>query len=726
MSLATNTQNNTRPKFLFQLISEIGTVNCSLSPKGFNGATIELNRDMDFAGVFIDFKVSELTFIGSPEKRLLRDLWNQKGLMASCSLRVSYLDRTTQDYVAFSSDFILDFSEYNEVKVSKSRNGVRIKAESTGFVKKIKDRKKTKVDLSRTTSLGGYDIILKDHWADLSPVIRNTMLIPQVDQSLVGSFYEQSLPSNVTIPDNVIPQLTVLSSDFNELVSQSQTLLSGGSVDPTATNAIFLNSESERDVLLNGGITVDLTTSKTIELELRYAIINLDGVTIDDDSLIASESGFISGVVFSMTDFAITIPSTKSLVIYVKVATSSESITAKVYSVNNFNIKQVEVGAPSKYIETYPIYEALERNLQLILDTQYPLYSEFFGRTDVVYNNDGDMYLTENQERFANLFNGLSVRGLSFADINNSIAVNIDDIYDSYNSRWNIGLGPEQIDGQEKVRVEERAFFFVDSVGVDLSSRINDIEIEYEALPDLAYSQIESGYKEFDYELINGRGEYNTKNERTSILPIDSKFDNVSPYRGDTMGLTKLLNDPITPDDLNDASGTKDLEGDSDIYIFKSYDRGAVVPYSWDIEQQENIQIVDDTSLFGDTSFNLFFTPTRMLLRHNYELASGLDKETNSYLRFQTSDKLQNLKTTDGVDEITENQDILVDDLGNPKWFPAQYIISLPFYEADIIDLIDNKYKLIKLSDTKQGWLLKASYKIISNEIELTILQKYE
>ena len=65
---------------------------------------------MDRAGIFAEFKVPELTFIGSPEKRLLRDLWSQRKLKAICKLRVSYFDFTTRTYTQFGNDFVLDFS----------------------------------------------------------------------------------------------------------------------------------------------------------------------------------------------------------------------------------------------------------------------------------------------------------------------------------------------------------------------------------------------------------------------------------------------------------------------------------------------------------------------------------------------------------------------------------------------------------------------------------------
>ena len=70
--------SNTQPKIIFSLLSENGDIVCDNPPKEFKNISIELNRDMEWGGVFVEFKVSDLTFTGSTERRLLRDLWDQR------------------------------------------------------------------------------------------------------------------------------------------------------------------------------------------------------------------------------------------------------------------------------------------------------------------------------------------------------------------------------------------------------------------------------------------------------------------------------------------------------------------------------------------------------------------------------------------------------------------------------------------------------------------------
>ena len=129
--------------------------------------------------------------------------------------------------------------------------------------------------------------------------------------------------------------------------------------------------------------------------------------------------------------------------------------------------------------------------------------------------------------------------------------------------------------------------------------------------------------------------------------------------------------------------------------------------------------------MFQEGSLNLYYTPTRNLLRHGWIIRAGLEIEPNSYLRFQTSDKSASLQTTNGVDDITENQDILIDDLDQSIYDAVLITFETVFYEADYTTLINNKFKLIKISDDLSGWLIDFKYKLNENKAEFKLLKKY-
>ncbi len=330
----------------------------------------------------------------------------------------------------------------------------------------------------------------------------------------------------------------------------------------------------------------------------------------------------------------------------------------------------------------------------------------------MVKNAAGNFYASENQLRFANLLSGLSARGYSYTLPDNVWSVNFKMLFKTLKALWNVGATIEENDGEQKVRIEELAHFFEDTEVLDLSDRLNTLDIEQESLMEFQYAKIKTGYKKAEYEAVNGRGEYNVNHERTTSMPNDTTFDNVSDYRADTKGLVDLI---------DEGKSSEDAKGEDDIFIVKSQDGGA----DWDAETDENVQILNNTSLFQAGSLNLYFTPTRNLLRHDYIFRSGFDAALDTNIIFQKGDKAVTLQTTDGADDITENQDILIDDLSDPLWDAIALTVEVDFYEADYQLIKANTKGYITLSSTLKGWILDLTWQLSNNRATIKLLKKW-
>jgi hypothetical protein len=383
-------------------------------------------------------------------------------------------------------------------------------------------------------------------------------------------------------------------------------------------------------------------------------------------------------------------------------------------------LTQFITSSPAKTIEGLPIYEGTERVLQHILGSQFPFYSEKLGRLDTIYNQDGDVYLSEDQKTFIHMLGGLNFRGSQISDPNAPIPASFEDIFQSLTSMYNLGYTFELRDGFFRLRIEDYSFFFDDDVSLDLSDQLTDLDIEGEAMPELAYLNIDTGYKKYEYLQLNGRGEFNTSSSRTSIIQTDTKFNNVSVARGDTKGMFDLLANPL------DSTGSTDVRGDNDLFFLKTQrDTGG-----WKPEAQENIEIISG-SLFGDSTYNLFLTGTRNLKRQGNRLKSSLIKFTASFLRFQVSDKLQTLRTTgtaqSGDDQyaITENEDILVDDLEDPIFRPFKLTTKTKLTYTQRKALLDNPLKRVIFTENRSGWILNYKRQNATDEVELSIIEKY-
>jgi hypothetical protein len=379
-------------------------------------------------------------------------------------------------------------------------------------------------------------------------------------------------------------------------------------------------------------------------------------------------------------------------------------------------LNQTVAQSPSKLTEGFPLYETIERNCQHILDAQYPVYSEFFGRNENMYDSVGNQYSVENQLRFAHIQTGMNLRGQSLTDATGSLPVKFNDLFKTIKSIWNVGYAFELINSLLRLRIEEYSYFFDGSgdPSLDLSGRISKYDIVSIVMPELVPVEISSGFNDYEYLQLNGRAEPNTTNKRTSKINTDTKLDNISEYRGDTKGILTALATPLDTTDTNLDNG---------VYIIKTQRDGA----RWKPEKDKNITIVDDTSVFKEDQLNRYFTPSRMLIRQGNRITSGFttsDLKASKFI-FQTSDKLQTLKTTGEGYTIAENDDILISNLPNPIYKPIKHTVECSFDYQDLEAIKALPYRWIKFSETISGYLLNLKKKNNEAKAEITIIQRY-
>jgi len=710
--------SNSGPKYLFKLDGETGIKVLENAPVEWPEVKLQFKRDSFYHGVITEAIVGQLTFI-KDGKRYLEDIYTRSGVFGECSLRIYYLDEVTRTYKELPTSYKIDFNTYRLVKYKKSINGVQISLLPNDLPAKLYQRQDTEVDLTKAESLGGQTIdTTRDHWAS----IKDTFNFPEI-KSYITARYDNSdtylFDRTGGVPQYIFWPQTVTYAD-PDFADEAQNIIGSEFSAMLSAKALFYNSDSDRTVDVFG--TLYLTVNHLDDLgsiEVLLAVVDTSNNIQSTQSIKSVWLG--TGVYEIPVDLDVTLATGECIVIYILTSLTAFSRASLTMTGANIIIQDPVIDTVATTTEALPIYEAMERNLQLIFDKQYPMYSDFFGRTDVVYNNAGDMYPTENQERFASVMSGLCIRGLKLDQDNNPILTTFKKLFKDCDARWNIGGGFEMVGSEMVFRIEEKAHFYADSEALDLSARLWDIEIEQEVGISKCYAKVSTGYNKSDYFLINGRGEYNTINKRTTEIPNDTLYDNIAPSRSDTRGMTLLLAKPMA------TTGTEDARGDEDIFIVKSQRNGT----EWDAETNENIQILNNSSLFQIGSLNLFFTPVRNMLRHNYILASGFYPEspgtdrTIGYLRFQSGSKLTTLQTTDGADDITENEDIVIGDLGNPRWYPEYLVAEVSFYEADYQAIKANPKGYVTLGDNYKGWIESLVWELSTNKAQLKLLRKW-
>lgn len=704
--------NSTPPKYRQQLIYGATVKTLEVPPLEWKDGEFQFLRDLDKGGIFTNYNVSSLTFIKDGRK-VLNDLFDESLSEAECFFQESWFNPTTNLYVDFPSTFKIDFSTWSEVETSTSGLGVSVGVHEVGILSKFRNRKGTKRDLTKTTSDGGFSII---DYPDLAKFIEIQAISSYFEGKYSGSTGEREY-----LEDQILGLDSIVLNDF--LGGELTTTTDGGS--KTKANSFFYESTSDKTLTLNGELDVLFTTLdfQIITVRVNIQRYDLAGTQLSETTVstyVKEVGGPLSGKLTWSEEF--TIDEGDSLSCTVEIAGRVEDKINWYNVIFNVTEKIDRVGLSLR--EGMPIYEAIERCLQLMVDKQYPLYSPKFGRTDTPYNFDGDTYATEDQTSFSTLISGLGLRHVDLDDENNALGISFDELFQFLQSSYNVGMSEELFEGEKRFVIDDYEKFFLDTEIFDFRNRLNKLDITRKIDETLLYNSIKTGQESYDYEELNGRGEYNTEQTRSTILNIDNQFNNISSVRGDVMGIIEKLELDTTL-----GSGTTDSEGDSDIFVIKSQ-RHPITANRWVSESDENIEVLDDSSLFEDNNLNLYFTPVRKLIRTSCRWGIGLIKSVSSYCRFQFSDKLQTLKTSGEGYEITENEDIQIGDarINSPKYEPIILDFDVEFTFEDLQTLTateQTKYGYIRVTDEWSGYIMKFTKKNTQDLAHFTLILKH-
>jgi hypothetical protein len=703
----TTTPSKYRFVLSFVLYSENGTLELVHAPLEWQEIELMIKRDDLTHGVYITAVVDTLTFIREGAE-LLKTLYAARGVFATCNLAIYYLDYTTREYVSMPSTYKLDFNTYRLTKLSKSTNGVQINALPDDTISKFRQRLNTPVNLNNLKGLSGFAIT--DYTS-----LKKTITTPEITINKTAVWHD-TFAENLTRSTSgagyaYIPATLNGGSDFTE--ARSVVYYESESYD--RTRGLFVENDTERTIRITGTVNIDINSivGGTSRITISLLVLNIDNTlsaTLDAQSYTEGETGAKTVTI----DETYTLPVDKSIILIgVALVDGAGGSAVNVdFLGSDLILTETVETIPAGSVEGMPIYEALNRNLQIILDKQFPLYSEFFGRTDIAYNVGGDLYAAEDQLRFASLLPGICFRGQPLASA--QFPAKFIDLFKAVKALYCVGgTFTGTIATGFIFRIEELAYFYQDTEILDLSARVNEVEIEREQYSEAMFASLKSGYSKFDYEDVSGRGEYNTTNERTTPVPNDNSFDNLSPVRGDTRGMMKLLSKPIS------TTGGEDVAGDSDVFILKTQ-----AGSDWDAETDENITIVGNTSLFQSGSLNLLYTPVRNLVRQGQIIRAGLNYNPGSIIAYQLSEKNNTLETTGEGYTIAENDDITAEDLTAPLWYPELLSIEVPFYEPDFVAIAANPLGYVTLSDTLAGWIMDIKYKFAQNKAIIKLIRK--
>lgn len=380
-------------------------------------------------------------------------------------------------------------------------------------------------------------------------------------------------------------------------------------------------------------------------------------------------------------------------------------------SKHNIKLVSYEFYQASPSVNFIFFYNCVERLMYIITGKKNKFYSKYFGSLENGYVEDGEGGLI-------GIISGYWARAFDPASEKyKSLQISLDDCIKSAQAVFNIGVGIETVNFEQRLRFEKLEYFYQDEVVVKFPFQLNNVVRTIDS--NLFFSGTELGFnKGGDYEDTVGLDEPNTVTSTvTPIRKSNKKYVKKSNIRGDDTGLELVRRKPqsIYPDeDTNedDNNWFLDLKRILNGFAQKIWsDRLISKPLG--VNSPENYK-------------GMFFTPLRILFRHGFILRSGLEPYYNKLIKYANS-KLNSKLEMHFIGEskpYKENDDILVNELKRSKFTPdiieAEHPIDdelLDWIKGSTKTLVNGEYENIpnvyfkmefinEKGETERGYLL--------------------
>lgn len=300
--------------------------------------------------------------------------------------------------------------------------------------------------------------------------------------------------------------------------------------------------------------------------------------------------------------------------------------------------------------------------------------------TDAKYNLIKSSFLTNTEINNLLITSGDLIRSGSK---NVKIRTSLKDFFETMKA---IGGGAyvfDKVDGQERLVVEHVNDLFKKNKKLISVDNIN--ELKKSVANDYIYNRLKIGFKNQNYDEINGKNEFSTELEFSIITGAKSKeLKLISPYRADMYGIEFTI---INYKDENKDS--VDSESDNDIFMIHiSEDKN-------NGEYSVNRTLKANNSPAGESAFNVYLSPYHCLMRQ-IEYINSLFKYSGNILKFSSSPKNFELESDLGK----EHKDIVLGNYTNlfdPVFY--EFETRVPENISELLEEGYNGYVEVKTPD---------------------------
>lgn len=636
------------------------------TPVGWDSNTKTRNRDLNYHGVFINF-TEQLQFI-KDGKQIIHKLYEQYGIEAVIILTIFKLNKV-------SHKFELDYKGRLNLSTFKVNQTVATcNVENTGFLQQFYNQQQIKYAVSDSGV--------------------QTINLPSISlqKKLVGSHknddaaYEDLDYVGSDTPNYIIITPTLV--DVDEITDRFDYPVQVSTTDPVVSRLYFIKITEKANVSLSGHIYVksepQTTSDHTLKWFVKYGSVSGGFTTIQLGATVVN-----TGISFVTADFdysGVTFSVNKNDEIYFygvhtypSAFGSSIGFIRTKDDITPFHYLSIQIVADTldadSDSEIIPVFEFLDNLIGKMTGQPNRLKSNFYGRTENGYSEDG-----------AGSLRGITNGGLiKQQDITlKPIYAQFDQVFKSLKAIDNIGVGYQIINGVEYILIEPAEFFYQRT---ELFKLENVLDIEKSPIAGDYHNAAEFGYSKSDYSKLSSLDEFNTKRQfSTPITQVQSTLSYMSDLIASGYTIELVRRDRIN------TGTTKDQQADTDNFIIQLRRDGSDLI----VDRDEDFTSITNLTA-GGTMYNLKLSPERMVKTHGSELRSFLEKQKDQTV-IQTSSVGNSQMTTQLATETTpvvENANILISDLARPVYLAEQYKFPVKLTAEQLAAMDANPYGYI-------------------------------
>lgn len=390
------------------------------------------------------------------------------------------------------------------------------------------------------------------------------------------------------------------------------------------------------------------------------------------------------------------------------------------YGIESYLKIDADTSFPETEVEAYYLHDAFAGAVERIVGRN-AFYSEILGRTDTnqrQYDSNGCL------SEFV-ILKGLQVRGYTLAE--KPAAFSVKHLWNGANPILNLCLGYEVIDGEEMIRLEDKAYAYNgSSTSVSLS---NVLEVSRQYDTERIFKKINVGYNRWQSEDVSGIDDVQTKRVfATRFEKIGTELTLHSEFIAASLAIDVTRRQQIVK--------SKDYKYDNETFIIK-IDSTALSPDRYTPELTGNFSSVTGL-LNASTRYNTVISATRNLWRWLNYITGCLNKYTTSYIKFSSGegnfDMTSNHITENCLsitsDSVSEKADISLTTYGNtsrtrflhlPDLFEIETSLPWDYYQS----IRDNREKAIRVSQTstnhKRLLIKQLVYKLCKGKVNASL-----